>query len=118
MRGVNAAVVGLLGAALYNPVWTSAVQGARGFRGRRDWVRPARRLARAAARRRAPVRRRRGSAWPCGAEERAGSVRALEFLELAEHRIDVDLLFGSASASAGRRTPRAGSPGAAPAWPS
>jgi chromate transporter len=27
MRGVNAAVVGLLGAALYNPVWTSAVNG-------------------------------------------------------------------------------------------
>jgi chromate transporter len=26
MRGVNAAVVGLLGAALYDPVWTSAVQ--------------------------------------------------------------------------------------------
>jgi len=26
MRGVNAAVVGLLGAALYNPVWTSSVQ--------------------------------------------------------------------------------------------
>jgi chromate transporter len=26
MRGTNAAVVGLLGAALYNPVWTSAVQ--------------------------------------------------------------------------------------------
>jgi chromate transporter len=25
MRGVNAAVVGLLGAALYNPLWTSAV---------------------------------------------------------------------------------------------
>jgi chromate transporter len=25
MAGVNAAVVGLLGAALYNPVWTSAV---------------------------------------------------------------------------------------------
>jgi len=25
MRGVNAAVVGLLGAALYNPVWTSAM---------------------------------------------------------------------------------------------
>lgn len=25
MRGVNAAVVGLLGAALYDPVWTSAV---------------------------------------------------------------------------------------------
>ena len=25
MRGVNAAVVGLLGAALYNPIWTSAV---------------------------------------------------------------------------------------------
>ena len=27
MLGTNAAVVGLLGAALYNPVWTSAVQG-------------------------------------------------------------------------------------------
>ena len=27
MRGINAAVVGLLGAALYDPVWTSAVQG-------------------------------------------------------------------------------------------
>jgi chromate transporter len=26
MRGVNAAVVGLLGAALYNPIWTSSVQ--------------------------------------------------------------------------------------------
>jgi chromate transporter len=26
MRGVNAAVVGVLGAALYNPVWTSSVQ--------------------------------------------------------------------------------------------
>ena len=25
LRGVNAAVVGLLGAALYNPVWTSSV---------------------------------------------------------------------------------------------
>jgi chromate transporter len=27
MRGINAAVVGLLGAALYSPIWTSAVQG-------------------------------------------------------------------------------------------
>ena len=26
LRGVNAAVVGVLAAALYNPVWTSAVQ--------------------------------------------------------------------------------------------
>jgi len=26
MRGVNAAVVGLLGAALYTPVWTSSVR--------------------------------------------------------------------------------------------
>jgi chromate transporter len=26
MRGVNAAVVGLLGAALYSPVWTSSVR--------------------------------------------------------------------------------------------
>ena len=25
MRGANAAVVGVLGAALYNPVWTSSV---------------------------------------------------------------------------------------------
>ena len=31
MRGTNAAVVGLLGAALYNPVWTSAVHGATDF---------------------------------------------------------------------------------------
>jgi chromate transporter len=27
MRGVNAAVVGLLGAALYNPIWTTSVRG-------------------------------------------------------------------------------------------
>jgi len=27
MRGVNAAVVGLLGAALYNPIWTTSVKG-------------------------------------------------------------------------------------------
>ena len=26
MRGVNAAAVGLLGAALYNPAWTSSVK--------------------------------------------------------------------------------------------
>jgi chromate transporter len=25
MRGINAAVVGLLGAALYSPVWTSSI---------------------------------------------------------------------------------------------
>jgi chromate transporter len=31
MRGVNAAVVGLLGAALYNPVWTNAVNSPRDF---------------------------------------------------------------------------------------
>ena len=31
MRGVNAAVVGLLGAALYDPVWVSAVLGPRDF---------------------------------------------------------------------------------------
>ncbi|HKX10480.1 MAG TPA: chromate efflux transporter [Stellaceae bacterium] len=31
MRGVNAAVVGLLGAALYNPVWTSSVHAPRDF---------------------------------------------------------------------------------------
>jgi chromate transporter len=31
MRGINAAVVGLLGAALYSPIWTSSVQGPRDF---------------------------------------------------------------------------------------
>lgn len=31
MRGANAAVVGILGAALYNPVWTSAVLGPTDF---------------------------------------------------------------------------------------
>ena len=31
LRGVNAAVVGLLLAALYTPVWTSAIQGTRDF---------------------------------------------------------------------------------------
>jgi len=31
MRGVNAAVVGLLGAALYNPLWTSSVKSAGDF---------------------------------------------------------------------------------------
>ena len=31
MRGINAAVVGLLGAALYNPVWTTAVHTPRDF---------------------------------------------------------------------------------------
>jgi chromate transporter len=31
MRGTNAAVVGILGAALYNPVWTSAIHESRDF---------------------------------------------------------------------------------------
>ena len=31
MRGVNAAVVGLLGAALYNPVWTTSVNTPKDF---------------------------------------------------------------------------------------
>jgi chromate transporter len=31
MRGVNAAVVGVLGAALYNPVWTTTVHTPRDF---------------------------------------------------------------------------------------
>jgi chromate transporter len=31
MRGANAAVVGLLGAALYDPVWTGAILGTRDF---------------------------------------------------------------------------------------
>ncbi|HXE17201.1 MAG TPA: chromate transporter, partial [Stellaceae bacterium] len=31
MRGINAAVVGILAAALYNPLWVSAVKGAPDF---------------------------------------------------------------------------------------
>jgi chromate transporter len=31
MRGANAAVVGILGAAIYQPVWTSAILGPREF---------------------------------------------------------------------------------------
>jgi chromate transporter len=31
MRGVNAAVVGLLGAALYNPVWVTSVKAPADF---------------------------------------------------------------------------------------
>ncbi|WP_395666135.1 chromate efflux transporter [Methylocella sp.] len=31
MRGANAAVVGVLGAALYDPVWTSAIEGPKDF---------------------------------------------------------------------------------------
>jgi chromate transporter len=31
MRGANAAVVGVLGSALYDPVWTNAVHDARDF---------------------------------------------------------------------------------------
>jgi chromate transporter len=31
MRGSNAAVVGLLGAALYSPMWTSVVQRSQDF---------------------------------------------------------------------------------------
>ena len=31
MQGINAAVVGILGSALYNPVWTSAVAGPTDF---------------------------------------------------------------------------------------
>jgi chromate transporter len=31
MRGINAAVVGLLGAALYSPIWTSSVRGPEDF---------------------------------------------------------------------------------------
>jgi chromate transporter len=31
MRGINAAVVGLLGAALYNPLWTTSVKSSGDF---------------------------------------------------------------------------------------
>ena len=35
MRGANAAVVGILGLALYNPIWTSGVRTPKGLRTRR-----------------------------------------------------------------------------------
>jgi chromate transporter len=35
LRGVNAAVVGLLLAALYNPVWTAGIKSAQDLRFRR-----------------------------------------------------------------------------------
>ena len=53
MRGVNAAVVGVLGAALYNPVWTSSVKAPGDFAVALVRLRAADRLARAAAGRRA-----------------------------------------------------------------
>jgi chromate transporter len=31
MRGVNAAVVGILGAALYDPVWTTSIRSPQDF---------------------------------------------------------------------------------------
>ena len=46
MRGVNAAVVGLLGAALYNPVWTSSIKTPGDFWYRARRLCPADRLAR------------------------------------------------------------------------
>ena len=63
MAGVNAAVVGLLASALYNPVWTSAV-GAGGLRHRRGGLCGADRLARAAAAGGRPDSRRGGGAQP------------------------------------------------------
>ena len=56
MAGINAAVVGLLAAALYNPAFVSAVLGPARFRRRGGGVRAARRRARAAAPRRRPRR--------------------------------------------------------------
>ena len=49
MRGVNAAVVGLLGAALYNPVWAECGENAGRFRHRAAGIRSTYGLARAAA---------------------------------------------------------------------
>ena len=49
MRGVNAAVVGLLGAALYNPLWTSSVKTPGDFGARARRLRSAHGLARTAA---------------------------------------------------------------------
>jgi chromate transporter len=56
MAGINAAVVGLLAAALYNPAFVSAVLGPARFRRRGGGVRAACRLACAAAPRRRPHR--------------------------------------------------------------
>ena len=72
MAGVNAAVVGLLASALYDPVWTGAVRGARRFRRRRDRLRRARRLARAPARRRRADRRGGRRSRRCGDLGRRG----------------------------------------------
>ena len=47
LTGTNAAVVGLLAAALWTPVWTSAVSGTRGRGGRRAGLRAAADRARA-----------------------------------------------------------------------
>src|SRR5271163_4928068 len=60
MRGVNAAVVGLLGAALYNPVWTSSVKTPGDFGIALLGFCPAHRLACAAAGRSYRQRARRG----------------------------------------------------------
>ena len=56
MAGINAAVVGLLAAALYNPAFVSAVSEPARFRRRGGGVRAARRRTRAAAPRRRPRR--------------------------------------------------------------
>ena len=66
MRGVNAAVVGLLGAALYNPVWTSSVKTPGGFRNCACRLCPAHRLACTAVRRRHHQRARRHR--PCASQ--------------------------------------------------
>lgn len=58
MRGVNAAVVGVLGAALYDPVWTTTVHFTTGFWRRARRLRLAGRLARPSAGRRRFQRRR------------------------------------------------------------
>ena len=70
MRGVNAAVVGLLGAALYNPVWTSSVKTPGDFAIRARRLCPPHRLARAAARRRRHQRARRDR--PCASHVMTG----------------------------------------------
>jgi len=70
MRGVNAAVVGLLGAGLYNPLWTSSVKTPRGFRDRPCRLCPPHCLARTAAGRR-DHQRARGDR-PCASRVMTG----------------------------------------------
>lgn len=64
MRGTNAAVVGILAAALYSPVWTSAILNPRDFAPRAHWFSAARRVESPAMDRRCTIGCRRHCAQP------------------------------------------------------